>query len=229
MSDDDTGAVQAGQRLRDSLVVLLAIGSGAADVTAFLVLGNVFSSVITGNLVLLGLAAATTQPGLAMRSGLALAGYAAGVLIGVPVAGRGRHRIWPPAVTAALCAELCLLLGFTAGWEAGRQRPGWQAALLVLLGSAMGVQSAAVRRLGDMSSTYLTGTLTGVLTALSTRNRRAGLWRDVSALAAVLAGACAGAALIHIAPAWLPALTLLPLSTVITASRRLRRGTASGT
>jgi uncharacterized membrane protein YoaK (UPF0700 family) len=233
MSGEDTGAgtraQQAGQRLRDSLVVLLAVGSGAADVTAFVVLGKVFSSVITGNLVLLGLAAATTQPSLALRSGLAIAGYSAGVLIGVPISARGRHPIWPPAVTAALCTELCLLLGFTAGWEAGRQRSGWQVALLVLLGSAMGVQSAAVRRLGEMSTTYLTGTLTGVLTALITRNRPAGLWRDVSVLVSVVTGACGGAALIRVAPAWLPALTLLPLSTVIIATRGFRRGTAAGT
>jgi uncharacterized membrane protein YoaK (UPF0700 family) len=228
MSGDDTGAGadsrRAGHRFRDSLVVLLAVGSGAADVTAFLVLGKVFSSVITGNLVLLGLAAASAQPGLALRSGIALAGYSAGVLIGVPIAGRGRRQIWPPAMTAALCAEFCLLLAFTAGWEAGRQHPGWQVALLALLGSAMGVQSAAVRRLGDMSATYLTGTLTGVLTALITRNKPDGRWRDVSALVAVLAGACAGAALIRLAPSWLPALVLLPLTGVIVAASLVRWG-----
>jgi uncharacterized membrane protein YoaK (UPF0700 family) len=226
MSGDDTGAGtrtrQASQRLRDSLVVLLAVGSGAADVTAFLVLGKVFSSVITGNLVLLGLAAAGTQPGNALRSGLALASYSAGVLIGVPIAVRGRRQIWPPAVTATLCAELCVLLGFTVGWEAGRQRPGWQFALLVLLGVAMGMQSAAVRRLGNMSATYMTGTLTGVLAGLITGNRPTGQWRDVGALVVVVIGAGAGAALIHLAPAWLPALTLLPISAVIAAASMFR-------
>jgi uncharacterized membrane protein YoaK (UPF0700 family) len=232
MSADDTGAgsrsQQADYRLRDALVVILAVGSGAANITAFLVLGKVFSSVITGNLLLLGLAAASTQPRLALRSGLALVGYSAGVLIGVPIAVRGRHQIWPPAVTAALCAELCVLFGFEAGWEAGRQRPGWQVVLLVLLGVAMGVQSAAVRRLGDMSATYLTGTLTGVLAGLITGNRPAGLWRDVSALVAVVTGACAGAVLIHVAPGWLPALTLLPPIAVIAAAQGFRRGAATG-
>lgn len=231
MSGDRTGsgadARQARPRFRDSLVVLLAVGTGAANVTSFLVLGKVFSSVITGNLVLLGLAAASAQHGLALRSGLAVAGYSAGVLIGATVAARGRRRTWSPAVTTALCAELCLLLGFTAGWEAARQRPGWQIVLLMLLAAAMGVQSAAVRQLGDMSSTYLTGTLTGVLAGLITGNRPAGLWRDVSVLAAVAAGACAGAALIRVAPGLLPALTLLPLGTVIAAATAFRRGTAA--
>ncbi len=231
MSGDDTGAGtrsrQPGERLRDNLVVLLAVGSGAANATAFLVLGKVFSSVITGNLVLIGMAAASAKPGLALRSGLSLAGYSAGVLIGVPIAARGRPQIWPPTVTAALCAELCLLFGFTAAWEAGRQRPGWQVALLLLLAAAMGVQSAAVRRLGDMSATYMTGTLTGLLTGLITRNRRAGQWRDVSALVAVVIGACAAGAVIHVAPAWLPAVTLLPPGAVIAAASVVRRGSAA--
>jgi uncharacterized membrane protein YoaK (UPF0700 family) len=226
MSGDDTAAGtssgQAGQRLRDSLVVLLAVGAGVVNVTSFLALGKVFSSVITGNLVVLGMAAANVQPGLALRSGLALAGYSAGVLIAAPIVARGRRQVWPSAVTSALCAELCLLVAFTVGWEAGRQHPGWRIALLVLLAAAMGMQSAAVRGLGNISATYLTGTLTGVLTALITSSRPAGHWRDVSVIVALATGAGAGAALIRLAPAWLPALALLPLCTVIAAASGFR-------
>ena len=231
MSGDGTGAGtgprQAGQRLRDSLVVVLAVEAGVVNVTSFLVLGKVFSSVITGNLVVLGMAAARVQPGLALRSGLALAGYSVGVLIAVPIAARGRRQLWPPAVTAALCAELCLLLAFTVCWEASSRRPTWQIALLVLLAVAMGVQSAAVSRLGPMSATYLTGTLTGILTALITGSRPAGLRRDVSVVVAVAIGAGAGAALIRLAPSWLTALVLLPLSAVITVAAVFRRSTAT--
>lgn len=231
MSGDSTGAVadsrQAGQRLRDSLVVLLAVEAGVVNVTSFLVLGKVFSSVITGNLVVLGMAAARVEPGLALRSGLALAGYSAGVLIGVPIAARGRRQLWPPGVTAALCGELCLLLGFTVCWEAAGRRGSWQVALLILLAVAMGVQSAAVSRLGPMSATYLTGTLTGILTALITSSRPAGLRRDVGVVVAVAIGAGAGAALIRLAPSWLPALVLLPLSAVIAAAGGFRRSTAA--
>jgi uncharacterized membrane protein YoaK (UPF0700 family) len=231
MSGDDTAeganSGQAGQRLRDSLVVLLAVGAGVVNVASFLALGKVFSSVITGNLVVLGVAAANVQPGLALRSGLALAGYSAGVLIGAPIAARGRRHVWPVGTTAALCAELCLLVVFTVGWEAGRQQPGWRIALLIMLAAAMGVQSAAVRRLGSISATYLTGTLTGVLTGLITANRQAGHWRDVGVLVALAAGAGAGAALIHLAPAWLPALALLPLCTVIAAAAWFRRSAAA--
>jgi len=230
MSGDHAGleadTARVSGRGRDRLVVVLAIGAGAADVTAFVVLGKVFSSVITGNLVLLGLAAASAKPGLALRSGLALAAYATGVLIGAPIAARGRRPTWPTGVTAALGVELCLLLGFTAGWEAARHRPGWQLVLLALLSAAMGVQSAAVAQLGHMSSTYLTGTLTGVLAGLVTREHQAGRWRDAGAVAAVVAGAGAGELLILFAPDWLPALTVLPLATVIAVASRHRRPAA---
>jgi uncharacterized membrane protein YoaK (UPF0700 family) len=74
--------------VRDGLLVLLTLTTGAVDASCFLHLGNVFSSVITGNLVLLGVAAATRSASLAIHSGVALAGYSAGVLIGAPIATR---------------------------------------------------------------------------------------------------------------------------------------------
>ena len=211
---------------RDFLVVVLAFGSGVADVTTFLALGKVFSSVITGNLVILGLAAASTEPNQALRAGLAVAGYSAGVLIGVPIAGRAARaaaqRIWPTPVTAALCAEVCLLVAFTAGWETGRHTYAGQIVLLVLLSAAMGIQSAAVLRLGDMSATYLTGTLTGVLSSLARRERGNGQTRNVSVLGAVIAGAAIGATLIRIVPGWLPVAALLPVITVIATASQTR-------
>jgi uncharacterized membrane protein YoaK (UPF0700 family) len=212
--------------LRDILVVVLAFGSGVADVTTFLALGRVFSSVITGNLVILGLAAATTEPNQALRAGLAVAGYAAGTLIGLPIAGRARRasgdRIWPTSVTAALCAEVCLIVAFTAGWEGGRHSYAGQVVLLVVLSAAMGIQSAAVLRLGDMSATYMTGTLTGVLAGLVRRQRGEGRTRNVSVLVAVVAGAAIGAILIRTVPDWLPIAALLPIAIVITTASRAR-------
>jgi uncharacterized membrane protein YoaK (UPF0700 family) len=195
-------------------VIALTLTTGAVDATAFLALGKVFSSVITGNLVLLGVAAGNHDAGEAVRAAAALAGYCAGVLIGAPIAARGHpgSQTWPVAVTLTLLAELCLLAAFTAGWElspAGHGT-GLQMALLVLLSAATGLQSAAVRRLGQMSSTYLTSTLTGVVAGLATRTKPDGLSRSVGALIAIVAGAVAGALLIRTAPAWLPAVVLAP-------------------
>ena len=52
--------------IRDSLVVVLTLTTGAVDAASFLALGNIFSSVVTGDLVLLGAAAGTRRPELAV-------------------------------------------------------------------------------------------------------------------------------------------------------------------
>lgn len=217
--------------VRDGLVVLLALTSGAVDATSFLALGQVFSSVMTGNLVLLGVAASNHNGTQAIHAGVAIAAYGAGVLAGAPIAAQGgsgseRDGTWPPAVTLTLALEFCLLLAFSVGWELSpaRHRGDAGLALLILLAAAMGMQSALVSRLGKMSSTYMTGTLTGVLIALVTRSGQEGRWRDVTALAAVAGGALAAGLLRSAAPAWVPAAVLAPQAAVTAfAAVRFRR------
>src|SRR5215472_14225077 len=134
--------------IRDLLVVLLTITTGAVDAASFLALGNVFGSVITGNMVLLGVAAGAARPDLAVHSGVALAGYVAGVAIGAPIAvhAGGHGRVWPPRVTVALVAELGILCAFSVAWELAGAAPrgGVQFALVAVLAAAMGLQGAAV-------------------------------------------------------------------------------------
>ena len=207
---------------RDGLLVLLTLTTGAVDASSFLHLGNVFSSVITGNLILLGVAAAAQSSSLAIHSGTALAGYSVGVLIGAPIATRraSSGETWPLSVTVTLVAELCVLAGFSAGWELTGGSPGSTAELLLIaaLAVAMGIQSAAVRELGGMSTTYLTGTLTAVISELATRDRRPGLARSLGVIAAIVSGAAAGGLVAEHAPAWLPAVILAPLAAVVIAS-----------
>jgi uncharacterized membrane protein YoaK (UPF0700 family) len=207
---------------RDGLLVLLTLTTGAVDASSFLHLGNVFSSVITGNLILLGVAAATQSSSLAIHSGTALAGYSVGVLIGAPIATRRDKsgETWPLSVTVTLVAELCVLAGFSVGWELTGGSPGSTAELLLIaaLAIAMGIQSAAVRELGGMSTTYLTGTLTAVITELATRDRKPGLARSLGVLAALVSGAALGGLVAEHAPAWLPAVILTPLAAVVIAS-----------
>jgi uncharacterized membrane protein YoaK (UPF0700 family) len=207
---------------RDALLVLLTLTTGAVDASCFLHLGNVFSSVITGNLVLLALSAATQSASLAIHSGVALAGYSAGVLIGAPIAARRAtgEGPWPPSVTMTLLAELAVLAAFSVGWESAGPHPGSTAQLLLIAGlaGAMGIQSSAVRQLGGMSTTYLTGTLTAVVTDLVTRDRRPGLARSIGVLVAIVSGAVVGGLVTERAPAWQPAVILTPLVTVVIIS-----------
>jgi uncharacterized membrane protein YoaK (UPF0700 family) len=204
---------------RDALLVLLTLTTGAVDASCFLQLGNVFSSVITGNLVLLGLSAATLTASLAIHSGVALASYTAGVLAGAPIAARRATGAgpWPPSVTLTLLAEFAVLAAFSAGWERAGPHPAGTAQLLLIAGLAvaMGIQSAAVRQLGGMSTTYLTGTLTAVVADLVTRDRQPGLARSIGVLLAIVAGALIGGLVAGHAPAWLPAVILIPLAAVV--------------
>ena len=208
--------------IRDALVVLLTLTTGAVDATSFLALGSVFSSVITGNMVLLGVAAGTGRPELAVHSGVALAGYLVGVAAGAPLAARRHHAAgtWPPSVTVTLAVELVILVAFSVGWELAGTHParGGQLALVAVLAAAMGLQAAAVRRLGQMSTTYLTSTLTALVAGLVTGSKPDGMARSLGVLTAIVIGAVAGSVLLHVARAWVPLVIWVPLVVVIVAS-----------
>jgi len=208
--------------IRDSLVVVLTLTTGAVDVTSFLALGNVFSSVVTGDLVLLGAAAGTGRPELAVHSGVALAGYLAGVMAGAPLATRWHHSsgTWPPSVTVTLAVELVILVAFSIGWELAGTHPSGagQLALVAVLAAAMGLQAAAVRRLGQMSTTYLTSTLTALIAGLVTGSKPDGMARSLGVLAALIIGATVASVLLEEARAWVPLVILVPLGLVIVAS-----------
>jgi uncharacterized membrane protein YoaK (UPF0700 family) len=214
-------------RSRDGLVILLAMTTGATDATAFERLGNAFASVITGNLVLLGVGATRADGRLALFSGCALAGYAAGVLVSAPRRAEqpAERSTWPRASTVALIADLALLVAVMVGWELSHGRPGKAPQLLMLAGAAaaMGMQSTAIRRLGPMSTTYLTSTFIGVFEAIAARRWSADENRSAAILTVAVAGAAAATALIVNAPRVLPAIVLTPLAIVIVASRPLRR------
>jgi uncharacterized membrane protein YoaK (UPF0700 family) len=208
--------------IRDALVVVLTLTTGAVDAASFLALGNVFSSVVTGDLVLLGAAAGTGRPELAVHSGVALAGYLAGVAAGAPLAARRHHAAgtWPPSVTITLAVELVILVAFSVGWELAGTHPsgGGQLALVAVLAAAMGLQAAAVRRLGQMSTTYLTSTLTALVAGLVTGSKPDGMARSLGVLATLIIGAIAASVLLEEARAWVPLVILVPLGVVIVAS-----------
>lgn len=218
------------QRARDLLIVLLAFTTGSLDAATFDRLGHVFASVITGNLVLLGISAAKGDGSLAVYAGVALGAYALGVVLGAP--GRGRvpadergKAVWPASASAVLALDLLFLIAFTIVWEIGSHHPD-HARLLVLLGLgavAMGVQSTAVRRLGAFSTTYLTSTLTGVVEEIVAWRISAATFRSASLLSVAVAGAVASMALISEAPGVLPVLLLGPLL-IVEAGARLRFG-----
>jgi uncharacterized membrane protein YoaK (UPF0700 family) len=203
--------------------VALTVVTGAMDAITFTRLGEVFSSVMTGNLVLLGVSAGRADGALAVHVAVAVAGFVGGVLIagvitGPPARAAGR---WPPRVSAALGVELALLASFFVGWavRGGRPDGAVQVVLLLLAAAAMGVQTGAVRAIGisGLSTTYLTGTLAGILATLVTDGRLQR--RSLIILAALIVGAAVAALLVVHVPTAAPALPVALLLVVLIGSR----------
>jgi uncharacterized membrane protein YoaK (UPF0700 family) len=260
------------------IAVALTFASGAMDVASFTRLGSVFTSVMTGNIVLGGLAVARGSLALASHTAVAIVGYVAGVVAGSRIAvgarasgtraaegkdtggkgaegkesggkgaagedgegangeGRdgepqatlGRDGAWPAHVTLALLAELALLGGFAAGWEVTGGRPGgWvQFCLLAVAAAGMGIQSAAAKDMGlsEVSTTYLTGTLTGLVSSLVSPGPAApDRWRRLGVLLGLAAGASLTGLLIATAPGGAPALPLAALVTAVALASWPRR------
>jgi uncharacterized membrane protein YoaK (UPF0700 family) len=219
------------EQVKSLIAVVLTFASGATDVVSFTHLGSVFTSVMTGNIVLLGLAVAHASVSLATHTTTSIAGYIAGVAVSTWIA-RGfgaspaetvddsRASGLPSHVIWALFAELILFAGFALGWEISGANPaGWaQFCLLATVAAAIGMQSATVNRmnLSDVGTTYLTGTLTTLVASLVTPGQRTRFkLRRFGVLFGLAAGAGLSGLLIKTAAAGAPALQLAALGTAL--------------
>lgn len=222
---NDTGTRPAGRLAwRQACMVLLAVNSGGIDAVGFAVLGGAFTSVMTGNMILLGVSLVTANRALAARSILALTCYMAGTFLGARVAGAPQpdDPPWPRPVTRALLVELALLAFFATGWweSGGRPASTLQQVLLGANAVALGVQSSAVLRLGRsaLSTTYMTGTLTTLVSALSHGKHPRNVAPSAQLIMALIAGAAIAVLLARHAAPLLPALQLVPLVATLAAS-----------
>ena len=231
---DSRGAAVNLLRRRQTLVVVLTFVTGAADAMGFLALGGAFSSVMTGNMVLLGLSVGRADGELALTSAAALGSFVVGVLLGAHLAGvpEKQDPVWPRAVNRALLLEAVVFTAFTVTWETtGSSRSAnLQLGLLMMSATALGIQSSAIQRLGvsGLSSTYLTGTLTALIGAVAARSPRTVLLPKAEILLALIVGAGVGAVVSRHLALLAPALLLIPLLGVILVSSRLSRTPAEG-
>ena len=220
------------EQILTMIAIVLTFGSGATDVASFTRLGGVFTSVMTGNIVLGGLAVAQRSLSLASHTAVSIAGYIAGVVGGTWVAhgfkaaSRGkaddeeesRASVLPGHVNWALFTELILLAGLTVGWEITGAHPagGTQFFLLAVTAAAMGVQASAVNEMGlsHVSTTFLTGTLTGLVSSLASPGKETPLGvRRFGVLIGLAIGAGLSGLLLATAAEAMP---VLPLAALIT-------------
>jgi uncharacterized membrane protein YoaK (UPF0700 family) len=227
------------QQLLTVIAIALTFASGAADVASFTRLGNVFTSVMTGNIVLWGLAAARGSLTLVDHTAVSILGYIVGVIGGTWIAHLAKDPdadpeavVLPAHIIWVLRAELTLLAGFTVGWEVSGGAPaGWaQFSLLATLAAAMGMQSSAVKDMGltEVSTTYLTGTLTGLVSSLASPGQDTphGI-RRFGVLIGLVAGASLCGLFVATAADGAPALPLAALVVTLVAGSRMSLGGVS--
>ena len=218
-----------------ALSYVLTVGTGAMDAIGFARLGDVFTSVMTGNLVLLGVSIGSENGELAARIAIAFGAFVVGVMVGARVTATrlvepgatGFRAVWPSGVNRALGVQLVVMTAFLIGWELSGGSPDDEAqvALLLLAAVAMGVQSGAVLKIGakGLPTTYVTGTLTNVLAEIATARRAH--WAGIGTLLSLLAGAGAAGILIFHADRWAAVLPYAALVTVLVLAVRGRRST----
>ncbi|PKW07537.1 Uncharacterized membrane protein YoaK, UPF0700 family [Streptomyces sp. 1222.5] len=182
-----------------AVLLVLTVVSGLIDAVSYLGLGRVFTANMTGNVVVLGFAAAGAPGFSVLHTATSLVCFLLGAATGGRVAARlgsGSRRRW---ARLTLAAE-ALLVGVSAA--VALIRPGTTGtvyALIALTAYAMGLRNATVRRLGvsDLTTTVLTMTLTGLAaeSRLGDGTGHRSPRRTASAIA-MLAGACLGAWLV---------------------------------
>jgi len=179
-------------------LTVLTLVSGLVDAVCYLGLGRVFTANMTGNVVVLGFAAAGA-PGFSVSASLTSLGV---FLVGAAFGGRISKRIASRSrlLLTTMLAEF-VLIGAAAAVVilASTVATGWgRYTAIAILAFAMGVRNAVIRHLAvrDMTTTVLTQTLTGLAADSSLANGdnpRAG--RRGAAVVAMLIGAIIGAAL----------------------------------
>lgn len=196
-------------------VLSLALASGAVDAFTFLSLGHVFTSNMTGNLVLLGISAAWSQFADAVGSLVALAAFTCGLAAAFRFT-RGVTG-WAPRTRLAVAAEAGLLVVLLTGWALSAPRLG----LIATAAFAMGVQSAVTHRLHTFigSTTFITGALTTTLARHLTPGTGQPYGAElVAVLFALALGATGGTLLVRLLPLAAPALALFAVTVALAAS-----------
>lgn len=150
----------------------LAIAAGSSDVIAFLTLGHVFASAMTGNTALLGIAIGGGAFVEAVKPLLALAGFVAGAVLASAVYRPGdstaRQRT---ALRILLFLEIVCFAAFAILWL-GAERPPAGSALfaLILLGSVgMGIQGIAAKiiKAPGINTIVFTSTVVSIVHAVT--------------------------------------------------------------
>lgn len=208
----DHGRMLSGNRLP---VLSLALASGAVDAFTFLALGQVFTSNMTGNLVLLGVSAGHGRLADALDSLVALIAFTCGLTAAFQFIGSVTG--WSARTRLTVGVELVLLVGLAVGWGLSGPRH----VLIATAALAMGLQSAVTHRLRTFvgSTTFITGALTSsIFRVLTPGTGQAHISGLVAVLLSLALGAAASALCVRLLPAVAPMVALLAVALALLSS-----------
>jgi uncharacterized membrane protein YoaK (UPF0700 family) len=163
---------KAAERLQstDLGLALLSFASGSTDVMAFLTLGNIFTSAMTGNMALLAIAVGQGRLLSALLSFLALVGFVLGVAIATIIydPGKGSAR---GVLRPLFALEIVCLAGFALAWygvDRSAENFGLDA-LILLSATAMGIQGVAARHINapGINTIVFTSTLVTIVMSVT--------------------------------------------------------------
>jgi uncharacterized membrane protein YoaK (UPF0700 family) len=147
MRDQESRSPRAG--LADLGLGLMAVAAGSSDALAYLKLGNVFTSAMTGNTVLLCIAVGQERVAAALQSFTAFGAFAIGVVLAAVLLHHlaPRENV-PPRLLPLFMVEIVCLIAFVAVWFAtGNSAEPARYALISLSAIAMGIQGVTARQI----------------------------------------------------------------------------------
>ncbi len=210
---------------RSSLgLALLSFSAGSMDAIAFLALGGVFTSAMSGNTIVLGVALGQGDMTEALYAVTALFGYLAGVAAATVSLNRlARGSGWTLGIQAAI------LGAFASIWSGlgGSTEGGWFVihGLIAMSAVAMGLQGGIGRAIGapGIMTVIFTSTYTAIVSSLVERwlardrpRMSPATARQLGSLAAYLGGAVIAAVVILHARAYAPWLPFVAILSVFT-------------
>ena len=149
---------------------LLALASGSTDVMSFLMLGNTFTSAMTGNTALLAIAIGQGQLVSALLSFLALVGFVFGVAVATTIYNPSGASVRAGAASAVFAGD-CLPRLLRRGLvfvDRNAQGAGLDA-LILLSATAMGMQAVVARHINapGINTIVFTSTLVSIVMSVT--------------------------------------------------------------
>ncbi|HOZ58435.1 MAG TPA: YoaK family protein [Nakamurella multipartita] len=199
---------RSGGEIHLVLMLALTFSTGIVDAVGYLGLDKVFAGNMTGNVVILGMAAAGAESLPLAGPSIALVGFLIGALIGGRIVRPVDGGQWSRRIGGVFGLVGLILAGVAAALFVVGSGPAAPQLLpiVALLSMAMGLQAATARHLAvkDITTVVVTSLITGLAADAAVSGTRQPWARRVLALALLTLGALVGALTLR----WHPGLGL---------------------